>query len=131
MAEADTKLTVYYDGDCPVCRREIGVYQARDARGAVEWVNICAVPAEALGSDLNADAAMARFHVRTPDGRLVAGAGAFALMWQQIPGFRAWGHIAAFGPVRFVLDRVYSAYLVIRPAIRTRPWGRVNERPRP
>ena len=57
---AEPALTVYYDGACPLCRREIGFY--RDCRGAeaVAWVDI-AGSAEAPAPDLPRAAALAQW----------------------------------------------------------------------
>lgn len=33
------KLTVYYDGACPLCRREIEFYRRRRGADAIEWVD--------------------------------------------------------------------------------------------
>ena len=70
-AKTQSPLTVYYDGACPVCRREIGFYQKRTG-GAVSY---CDVATEASPApDLDREAALKRFHVRLPDGALVSGA---------------------------------------------------------
>ncbi len=36
-APPPTRLMVYYDGQCPVCRREIALYRRLDTAGAVAW----------------------------------------------------------------------------------------------
>ena len=34
-----TRLTVWHDGDCPLCRREIAIMRRLDRRGAIEFVD--------------------------------------------------------------------------------------------
>lgn len=72
----DSRLTVYYDGACPLCRREIAFYSSRRGAGAIRFVDASDTD-PALGSDLDRCAALARFHVRRADGRLVSGAAGF------------------------------------------------------
>jgi predicted DCC family thiol-disulfide oxidoreductase YuxK len=69
-SEADQgKMTVYYDGECPICSIEIGHYRRCRGSGAVEFVDI-ADAAIVPPHDLARDVALARFHVRSPDGLL-------------------------------------------------------------
>ncbi len=60
--------TVIYNGECPVCSREIGVYKAR-AVGPVRFVDLNACDMSSYG--LSPDAAARRLHV-VEDGRLLA-----------------------------------------------------------
>ena len=34
------KLTVWYDGSCPLCQREIALMRRLDRRGAIGFVNL-------------------------------------------------------------------------------------------
>jgi predicted DCC family thiol-disulfide oxidoreductase YuxK len=70
------RLTVYYDGSCPICSREIGFYRARPGADGFDWVNVAGDGSEALGPGLSRDAALARMHVRRADGALLTGAAA-------------------------------------------------------
>jgi hypothetical protein len=45
------KLTVYYDGACPLCRREIDFYRRRGRAAPIEWVDAAAGDAELSGVD--------------------------------------------------------------------------------
>ena len=34
------KVTVWYDGECPLCLREIGLMRRLDTRGAIEFIDV-------------------------------------------------------------------------------------------
>lgn len=115
-------LTVYYDGSCPLCLREIAFYRRRaDAR----FVDVSR-PA-ALPPDLSERDAMARFHVRDGE-RLVSGAAAFAALWRHTPGLRLAGRIGSLPGVRHALEFLYRAFLIVRPAIQRAVRRRVDVR---
>jgi predicted DCC family thiol-disulfide oxidoreductase YuxK len=110
-AKTQSPLTVYYDGACPVCRREIGFYQKRTG----EAVSYCDVAAEVCPApDLRREDALERFHVRLADGSLVSGAAAFLALWRETPGFRRAGALLSSGPVVAVLDKAYAGFLRLR-----------------
>ena len=62
------ELTVYYDGSCPLCRREIALYQRQRGAEQLAWHDISA--GAPTGPGLSCEAAMRRFHVRDAQGRL-------------------------------------------------------------
>ena len=107
-------LTVYFDGACPVCSREIAMYRRQPGAEACTWVDAATCDAADLGQDLSRPAALARFHVRRPDGRLVDGARGFAELWQTLPRWARLGRIAGFGPMPELLDAGYRLFLVLR-----------------
>ena len=113
-------LEVFFDGSCPMCRREIAYYQALDTSRRLAWVDVSAnhvnCPDGYCQSDL-----LRRFHVRAPDGRMLSGAAGFALMWTFLPG--AWkivGQVASLWPVSSLLELAYRAFLPIRPWLQRR-----------
>ncbi len=108
-------LTVYFDGSCPLCQREIAFYRRMPSAQALEWVDV-SQPAE-LGSGLDCRAAMARFHVRNTQGRLFSGAAAFSQLWCHLPGWRSLGLLSAVPPLSWMLELAYSAFLPLRPRV--------------
>jgi predicted DCC family thiol-disulfide oxidoreductase YuxK len=120
MTEAASRLTVYYDGACPVCRREIAQYRGCRGAEAIAWLDAAAAP-EALAPDLTRTRALARMHVRGADGRLVEGAAAFAALWRALPAWRILGAAFAARPALWALDRVYDGFLVFRRLWRAPP----------
>ncbi len=55
-------LTVFFDGSCPLCRREIALYQGLPSKQFIRWVDVSTPTA--LPSGLTCELAMRRFHVR-------------------------------------------------------------------
>lgn len=107
-------LTVYFDGACPVCSREIAMYRRQPGAEACTWVDAASCHAVELGAGLSRPAALARFHVRRADGSLVDGARGFAELWRTLPRWAWLGRLAGFGPMPALLDAGYRAFLVLR-----------------
>ena len=110
-------LTVFYDGSCSLCRREIEFYRRRVDSNRTRWADVSACPPEALPEGLTRQDAMARFHVQRADGALISGAGAFAELWAHTPGFRWLGCVARLPIIHGVLDRAYGIFLDWRPVL--------------
>lgn len=109
-------LTVYYDGACPLCRREVAFYRRLDRADRIDWQDV-SPPDAAPGCGLSREAALARFHARRPDGRLFDGAAAFVAVWRCLPGFRHLAPLAAWPPALRALERAYRGFLRVRPWI--------------
>jgi predicted DCC family thiol-disulfide oxidoreductase YuxK len=111
-------LTVYFDGGCPVCSREIDLYRTQPGASAIGWIDVTACPAAELGVGLTRDSALARLHVRTADGELASGALAFATLWKNIPRTALLGRLASRQPMLAILEAGYRVLLVVRRAWR-------------
>ena len=116
------ELTVYYDGSCPLCRREIALYQRQRGAEQLAWHDISA--GAPTGPGLSCEAAMRRFHVRDAQGRLHSGAAGFAHLWRSLPGWRVLGWIAAVPPIVWLLELAYRGFLPLRP--RLQRWARAR-----
>ncbi len=108
--------TVLYDGSCPLCKAEIGLYRDRDVGGRLCLVDVSAQNA-ALPEGLDRQAAMARFHVIAPNGQVLSGAAAFIEVWRALPGWRWLARLAALPGVEPVLEVTYRGFLKARPAM--------------
>jgi predicted DCC family thiol-disulfide oxidoreductase YuxK len=107
--------TVYYDGACPLCSREIALYQRLAGAETLRWVDVSAAAPAELGPDLTREQALARFHVREADGRLVSGGSGFVVVWRRLPATRWLAWIAARPPASWLLEPMYRLFLRIRP----------------
>lgn len=110
------KVTVWFDGACPLCRREIALMRRLDRRGRIAFIDVAA-PDSACPIDRAA--LLARFHA-AEDGRMYDGAAAFAAMWRAIPLLRPLGLAARNRHVLALLERAYLRFLRIRPRLQRR-----------
>lgn len=107
------KVTVWFDGACPLCTREIAVMRRLDRRRRIHFVDI-ADPTSSCPIDRAS--LLARFHA-AEDGQLYSGAAAFAAMWRVIPMLRPLGLAARNRAVLAILERLYGRFLLVRPRL--------------
>ncbi|HEX5486218.1 MAG TPA: DUF393 domain-containing protein [Limnobacter sp.] len=107
---------VYFDGSCPLCRREISLYQNLKSDQPIEWVDV-SVEQSSLPAGVTQAQLMQRFHTRTAQGELLSGAAAFVHIWAQLPGWRLLASLARIPGVLWLMERAYRGFLVIRPGI--------------
>lgn len=113
-------LTVLYDGDCPLCRREIAYVQRLSASHPESGLVFANIGASAsCGESLAAerDALLAQFHVQQADGTRLKGARAFVAMWSRLPGWRLIARVARLPGVMVVLEASYQGFLRLRPTL--------------
>ncbi len=112
----DGALTVYFDGGCPLCRREVGLYRGLLAASPVAWCDV-SKPAANLPASSDSKLLLARFHVRQADGQLLSGARAFIVLWAELPGWRWLARIGRVPGVAALMELAYRAFLRFRPAL--------------
>lgn len=106
-------VTVWFDGDCPLCVREIALMRRLDKRGAIGFENVAGDGSCPIDrADL-----LARFHAREAGGPMVSGAAAFAALWRAIPVLAPFGHLARLPPLLWILERAYRGFLRLRPRL--------------
>jgi predicted DCC family thiol-disulfide oxidoreductase YuxK len=107
-------LIVWYDGGCPLCRREIALMRKLDVHGRIDWLDLAA--AAPITCPIDRADLLARFHA-SEEGKLLSGAAAVAAMWRAIPLLRPVGLAARSPLVLGTLEALYRAFLVFRPSI--------------
>ena len=113
---AGAAMTVLYDGACPLCRREIALYQGLPASQPLSFADVsdsaASLPAGTTRAQL-----MARFHVRQADGRLLSGARAFLALWSVLPGWRWLAWLGRVPGVPALMELAYRGFLPLRPTL--------------
>jgi predicted DCC family thiol-disulfide oxidoreductase YuxK len=104
---ADADMRVLFNGDCPVCRAEIGHYEtlAKSLDLPIRFDDLNGPDLALWG--VSPDDAARQLHV-LHDGRVVAGIEAFRLIWQEIPRCRWLATVIGWPGVRWVAALVYD-----------------------
>ena len=113
-------LTVWYDGACPLCLREIALMRRLDKRRAINFVDVAP---EGAACPIDRTLLLARFHAQEMGGPVLSGAAAFAAMWRAIPVLRPLGLIARNRTMLALLERTYVLFLKIRSRLQRLPGG--------
>ena len=109
-AQRDWQFEVFYDGDCPLCMREIRMLQSLDKkRRRILFTDIAAPAFDAESqTGLTQQKLMAEIHGRLPDGTLVTGVevfrqlyGAVGLGWLMAP--TRWPGLRQLSDASYVL----------------------------
>lgn len=107
---------VFYDGGCPVCRREIGWYQNIRGGAGIAWIDVSDredVP-DGLPPGTTLDQLMRRFTIMRQDGDVVSGGAGFIALWRALGPLRWLGRLADHGPGIWLGERFYRGFLRLR-----------------
>jgi predicted DCC family thiol-disulfide oxidoreductase YuxK len=104
------KIEVFFDGDCPLCAREIAVLRRLDRnRGRIRSTDIQSkdFAPEAYGLDF--ETMMGSIHGRLPDGSLVQGVEVFRQLYAAV-GFGPLVRLSRLPGISGALDLCYESF---------------------
>ncbi|MEM8736651.1 MAG: DUF393 domain-containing protein [Planctomycetota bacterium] len=119
---SDFEIEVFFDGDCPLCVREIKMLRWMDRRGRIQFTDIAAADFDAKVLGRNQDELMAEIHGRLPDGAWIIGVEVFRRLYAAV-GFRWLVWPTRLPGISWLLDKGYDWFA----ANRLRLTGRCNE----
>ena len=101
------RLTVFYDGACALCRRQVAFWQRLDQDGRIDWQDISRDARALLGSGISHRRALHRVHARTAEGQRLQGARVMSALLQEVPRLRFLGRLASLPPFIWLLELLY------------------------
>jgi predicted DCC family thiol-disulfide oxidoreductase YuxK len=104
------KTTMFFDGGCPLCSREVAHYRRLDRGSRILWVDITDHPETLSEYGIAYGTAMERLHALDEDGQVVSGVPAFVAVWRQLPGYRHLARVVEGLGVVPVLDWLYTRF---------------------
>ena len=113
-------LTLYHDGDCPLCAREIAVLRRRALPGRLILQDIRDPAFDPSPFGLDVATLAGRLHGRLADGRWVTGLDATVWSWRAA-GFERAAGVLGWRWLRPLLDGLYRLFCRLRPQLHWLP----------
>ena len=116
------QIKLLYDGECPLCVREVNFLRKRDAgRGLVDFVDIADdryIPEAHGGIDF--ETAMGRIHALLPDGTIIKNVEVFRSVYETLG--MGWIYAVTKLPIiGGIVDTLYGIWADLRLTLTGRP----------
>jgi predicted DCC family thiol-disulfide oxidoreductase YuxK len=100
------EIEVFYDGQCPLCRREMRMLRRRDEQERIRFVDIAAPDFDPRAVGRTREVLMSRIHARLADGTIVEGVEVFRRLYAAV-GFPRLVAITRLPGLAWLLDLGY------------------------
>lgn len=102
-------IEVFFDGECPLCRREIEWLRRADRGARILFTDLAAPGFDATTLGRDHAALMGRIHARTRAGDWLEGVEVFRRLYEAV-GLGSLVRLSRLGPVDAVLRRAYRVF---------------------
>jgi predicted DCC family thiol-disulfide oxidoreductase YuxK len=103
------QVEVFYDGQCPLCMREIRMLRGLDRDRQIRFTDISVADFDPSTLGLDLSAMMKRIHGRLPNGELIEGVEVFRKLYAAV-GFRRLVGLSRAPGVSQALDLAYEVF---------------------
>jgi predicted DCC family thiol-disulfide oxidoreductase YuxK len=115
-AEPNWRIKMLYDGQCPLCSREVAMLERRNARGLMAFEDI-ADPAFDPGKyGLTLPQVVGAMHAVRPDGSIVRGVDVFAKVYEAA-GWNWLARLLRWRVTRPAALLGYNIFAAVRPKL--------------
>lgn len=100
------KFEVFFDGECPLCRREIDFLARRDGTGRIRFTDIASSRFDPSDYGMTQADFMLQIRGRLADGTMIRGVEVFRRLYSEV-GFRWLVALTRVAPLSFILEAAY------------------------
>jgi predicted DCC family thiol-disulfide oxidoreductase YuxK len=109
-----SKLTIYYDGHCPLCLAEIHVLKHHNQKKLLHFVSLQEIDPNV--DDINCELALKIIHARVGDGEIIVGPDVFFEAYKR-SDLRIINYVFSFAFFRLVYAKFYLFFAKHRQRI--------------
>ncbi|MBK6846215.1 MAG: DUF393 domain-containing protein [Proteobacteria bacterium] len=102
-------IEIFFDGACPLCRREVAALRGRDTRQRVRFTDIAAADFDAAAFGKTQTELMAKIHGRLGDGTWISGMEVFRRVYAAV-GLRWLAAVTRAPGLSQLLDGAYAIF---------------------
>lgn len=103
-------ITVYYDGKCGLCSKEINYYKTLPTTTEFDWQDITISGEELEKEGISYSQGLKLLHAKDHDGKLHIGVDAFILIWKQFKYWRILGALIGLPIIKQLAQLAYKSF---------------------
>jgi len=103
-------ITVFYDGKCGLCSKEINHYRKIAPDGIFNWQDITQSATELNKEGISLAEGLKLLHAKDKTGKLHIGVDAFILIWKQLKRWNLLAFIASLPVINPILKIGYKHF---------------------
>ncbi len=108
------EITVFYDGQCPICINEVNRWQSAPFNCTVHWFDITGQDEFLLRQGIDPGKALLELHLKTSDGKVLTSIDSYSLLLKQLPRWRWLGLLMALPGIKHSLKWIYDRMTLAR-----------------
>ena len=109
MIASNREIEVFFDGDCPLCLKEINFLKRRDKHQRIQFTDIADSSFSAIDCGKDYETLMTEIHGRLPNGTWVQGVEVFRRLYAAV-GFGPIVMLTRLPLIRQILDIGYRVF---------------------
>ncbi|MEQ8285059.1 DUF393 domain-containing protein [Thalassospira sp.] len=107
-------ITVFFDGKCGLCSREINYYRKIAPRGVFDWRDVTEHAGDLEKHGISLVQGLKQMRALDSDRQWHAGADAFILIWRQLRWWRILAAVVSLPVIRQIANLVYRLWAAWR-----------------
>ena len=108
------KLTIFYDGDCPLCLAEIHFLKQHNQRGLLLFKSLQQL--DSANTDINCELALKTIHAKLGANEIISGPEVFYEAYKRTD-LRLVNHLFSIKLIRFIYAKFYGLFAKYRHQI--------------
>ena len=114
-SDSNDKLTVFFDGLCVVCSKEINHYRKQRGADRILFIDITSAEFDAQSEGVDPFEVNRVMHAKKSSGEILTKVDAFIAIWEKLPKYQWVARLAKRAPINWALQLGYLGFAKIRP----------------
>lgn len=103
-------ITVFYDGKCGLCSKEINHYRKKAPAGIFDWQDITESSEDLKKEGISLSEGLKLLHAKDKSNMMHVGVDAFILIWKQLKRWRVLALLVGLPIIRQIADMAYRTF---------------------
>jgi predicted DCC family thiol-disulfide oxidoreductase YuxK len=103
-------ITVFYDGKCGLCSKEISHYRKIAPSNTFNWQDITESADELNQEGITLAEGLRLLHAKDNSGQIHVGVDAFILIWKQLSRWRVLAFLVGLPIIRHIANAAYRTF---------------------